>query len=150
LQANLQIVSNDPHLDRSEAIRRLVGLGLTVKTKAKKPSAARADHAKELATKAIEKIIDARAPQPVWLGLSKSAPTERLMAARAFVSAQASCRRKNEDIPMSILSAMQYPHWLMVAGAIFVVLGFIGFAFRQNKNVVEPDHGATEMKAKGK
>jgi hypothetical protein len=40
--------------------------------------------------------------------------------------------------------------WLMVAGAIFVVLGFIGFAFRQNKNVVEPDHGATEMKAKGK
>jgi hypothetical protein len=25
LQANLQIVSNDPHLDRSEAIRRLCG-----------------------------------------------------------------------------------------------------------------------------
>jgi hypothetical protein len=52
-------LSNDPHLDRSEAIRRLVGLGLTVKTKAKKPSVARAYHAKELATKAIETIIDA-------------------------------------------------------------------------------------------
>jgi hypothetical protein len=51
---------------------------------------------------------------------------------------------------MTILSALLYPHWLMVAGAIFIVLGFIGFAFRQNKNVVELDHSATEMKAKGK
>jgi LPXTG-motif cell wall-anchored protein len=50
---------------------------------------------------------------------------------------------------MSILPAMQYPHWLMAAGAVFVGLGFIGFAFRRNKNV-EPDHGATEMTAKGK
>lgn len=41
---------------------------------------------------------------------------------------------------MSILSAMQYSHWLMVAGAVLVALGFIGFAFRQNKNVVEPNH----------
>jgi hypothetical protein len=24
---------------------------------------------------------------------------------------------------------MEYPHWLMVAGAVLVVLGFIGFAF---------------------
>jgi hypothetical protein len=51
---------------------------------------------------------------------------------------------------VSILSALQYPHWLMVAGAIFILLGFIGFVFRQNKNVVEPDHGATEMKVNGK
>ncbi len=27
---------------------------------------------------------------------------------------------------------MQYPHWLMVAGAVFVVLGFIGFALHKN------------------
>jgi hypothetical protein len=27
---------------------------------------------------------------------------------------------------------MQYPHWLMVAGAVLVVLGFIGFAFHKN------------------
>jgi hypothetical protein len=51
---------------------------------------------------------------------------------------------------MSILFAMQYPHWLMVAGAVLVALGFIGFAFRQNKNVVDSNHDATEMKAKGK
>jgi hypothetical protein len=45
----------------SAAIRRLVELGLTVKTKPK-PSAARADRAKELAIKTIEKIIDPAAP----------------------------------------------------------------------------------------
>jgi hypothetical protein len=49
----------------SEAIRRLVEIGLTVGTKAS-PShglrAARADRAKELATKVIEKIIDPTAP----------------------------------------------------------------------------------------
>jgi Tfp pilus assembly protein PilX len=27
---------------------------------------------------------------------------------------------------------MQYAHWLMVAGAVLVVLGFIGFALRKN------------------
>ena len=50
-----------------------------------------------------------------------------------------------------MLSAMQYPHWLMVAGAVLVALGFVGFVFRQNKN------GATvggkqeaRLKAKGK
>jgi hypothetical protein len=31
-----------------------------------------------------------------------------------------------------MLSTMEYPHWLMVAGAVLVVLGFVGFAFRQN------------------
>ena len=31
---------------------------------------------------------------------------------------------------------MQYPHWLMVAGAVLVVIGFIGFAF--HKNNAEP------------
>jgi hypothetical protein len=48
-----------------------------------------------------------------------------------------------------MLSGMQYPHWLMVTGAVLVVLGFIGFAFRQNGNV-EPDHEPTEMEANGK
>ena len=27
---------------------------------------------------------------------------------------------------------MEYPHWLMVAGAVLVVVGFIGFAFHKN------------------
>jgi hypothetical protein len=31
-----------------------------------------------------------------------------------------------------MLSAMQYPHWLMVVGAVLVVIGFIGFAFHRN------------------
>ena len=47
---------------RPEAIRRLVELGLTIKVKAKQPSAARANRAKELAAKTIEKIIDPTAP----------------------------------------------------------------------------------------
>jgi hypothetical protein len=45
-----------------------------------------------------------------------------------------------------MLSAMQYPHWLMVAGAVLVALGFIGFAFRQNRN----GESGREPKAKGK
>ena len=47
------------------------------------------------------------------------------------------------------LSALQYPHWLMVAGAVLVLLGFIGFAFSRNRNV-EPDREPTEVKANGK
>jgi hypothetical protein len=29
---------------------------------------------------------------------------------------------------------MQYPHWLMVAGAVLVAIGFIGLAFRRNRD----------------
>jgi hypothetical protein len=46
----------------SEAIRRLVEIGLTVKTKTKGPSAVGANRAKELATKAVEKMIDSSVP----------------------------------------------------------------------------------------
>jgi len=35
---------------------------------------------------------------------------------------------------MDALPAMEYPHWLMIAGAVLVALGFVGFAFSQNKN----------------
>jgi hypothetical protein len=48
-----------------------------------------------------------------------------------------------------MLSGMQYPHWLMVAGAVLVVLGFGGFAFRQNRNI-ELDDKPTEMETNGK
>jgi hypothetical protein len=34
---------------------------------------------------------------------------------------------------------MQYAHWLMVAGAVLVMLGFIGFAL--HKNNAEPAEG---------
>jgi hypothetical protein len=34
---------------------------------------------------------------------------------------------------MSAFSSMEYPHWLMIAGAVLLVLGFIGLlVFRQN------------------
>ena len=46
---------------------------------------------------------------------------------------------------MSILAEMQYPHWLMVAGAVLVVLGFVGLAFRRNGNA-EADREPTEVK----
>ena len=46
-----------------------------------------------------------------------------------------------------MLSTMEYPHWLMVAGAVLVALGFIGCAFRLNRTV-EPDHQPTEAKGK--
>jgi len=29
---------------------------------------------------------------------------------------------------------MEYPHWLMIAGAVLLAFGFVGFAFSQNKN----------------
>jgi hypothetical protein len=43
---------------RSEAIHRLVELGLSVKTTTKQPSAARAVRAKQLAAQAIDKMVD--------------------------------------------------------------------------------------------
>jgi hypothetical protein len=36
---------------------------------------------------------------------------------------------------MELLTALQLPHWLMIAGALLVVVGFIGFAFRKNGEV---------------
>ena len=48
---------------RSEAIRRLVELGLTVKTKSKQAPVERATRARELVAKAIEKISDPSASQ---------------------------------------------------------------------------------------
>jgi len=48
---------------RSEAVRRLVELGLTVKTKSKQAPVERATRARELAVKAIEKISDPLASQ---------------------------------------------------------------------------------------
>src|ERR1700693_329949 len=48
-----------------------------------------------------------------------------------------------------MLSAMQYPHWLMVAGAVLVVAGFIGLAFAKT-GPLSPITSQREMKAKRK
>jgi hypothetical protein len=48
-----------------------------------------------------------------------------------------------------MLSAFEYPHWLIVAGAVLVVLGFIGLALRQKRDV-DLDDERMETKANGK
>ena len=53
------------NLGRSEAIRRLVVLGLTVRSNAKQPLPAHAARAKELARTAIDKMADTTAPPEV-------------------------------------------------------------------------------------
>src|SRR5260370_2402712 len=72
----------------SEATRRLVELGLTVKTKAKQPSAARSVRAKELAAKAIDKIIDPAAP-----------PEERAQRRRRPIKGPSEFREDRVDLP---------------------------------------------------
>jgi hypothetical protein len=44
-----------------------------------------------------------------------------------------------------MLSAMEYPHWLMVAGAFLVAAGFIGLSRNRNRG---SDDDATETKAR--
>src|SRR3954462_1860367 len=39
---------------------------------------------------------------------------------------------------MTTLSSMEYPHWLMVAGALLLTLGFVGLALRQRSVEAEP------------
>ena len=36
---------------------------------------------------------------------------------------------------LHLLVDWEYPHWMMMAGAILVALGFIGLAFHRNRNV---------------
>ena len=50
---------------------------------------------------------------------------------------------------LHLLLDWEYPHWMMMAGAILVALGFIGLAFHRNRNV-EPVDKPPEMNANGK
>ncbi len=36
---------------------------------------------------------------------------------------------------LHLLLDWEYPHWMMMAGAILVALGFIGLVFHRNRNV---------------
>jgi hypothetical protein len=40
---------------------------------------------------------------------------------------------------MTALSSIEYPHWLMIAGALLLILGFIGLALRKGGPEAEPD-----------
>ena len=44
---------------------------------------------------------------------------------------------------MTVLSSMEYPHWLMIAGALLFVLGLVGLALKQRCVEAEPRAGAT-------
>ena len=35
---------------------------------------------------------------------------------------------------LHLLVDWEYPHWMMMAGAILVALGFVGFGFHRNRN----------------
>src|SRR5258708_40298168 len=43
---------------------------------------------------------------------------------------------------LHLLVDWEYPHWMMMAGGILVALGFIGFAFHQNRNGPVNDESA--------
>jgi hypothetical protein len=41
-------------------------------------------------------------------------------------------------------SSMEYPHWLILAGAVLLMLGFVGLALRQRGVDAEPDAIASD------
>jgi hypothetical protein len=86
--AAVEAWATEKQTTRSDAIRRLVELGLTIKTKARQPAAARADRAKELATKAIDKMIDPSAP-----------PEERALRRRRLTKGPSEFREHRVDLP---------------------------------------------------
>jgi hypothetical protein len=47
-----------------------------------------------------------------------------------IVDVEASRSLRQAEVGAAI-TAMQYAHWLMVAGAVLVMLGFIGFALQK-------------------
>ena len=53
---------------------------------------------------------------------------------------------------MTALSSIEYPHWLMIAGVLLLILGFVGLALRQRGVEAEPlaianDQGPSEPEA---
>jgi hypothetical protein len=44
---------------------------------------------------------------------------------------------------LHLLFDWEYPHWMMMAGAILVAAGFIGLAFRQNRNSADNESSRT-------
>ena len=39
---------------------------------------------------------------------------------------------------MTAVSSIEYPHWLMIAGALLLMLGLVGLALRQRGGEAEP------------
>jgi hypothetical protein len=38
-----------------------------------------------------------------------------------------------------LISAMHYPHWMMIGGGVLMVVGFIGFALKRNAETKDPE-----------
>ncbi|MBR1155294.1 hypothetical protein [Bradyrhizobium sp. JYMT SZCCT0428] len=52
---------------------------------------------------------------------------------RAAIRRLAEIGLKAKGKEMDLLSSIELPHWLMIAGAVFVVVGFLGPAFTRNR-----------------
>jgi hypothetical protein len=46
---------------------------------------------------------------------------------------------------MTALSSIEYPHWLMIAGLLLLMLGFVGLALRQRSVEAEPPAIASDQ-----
>jgi hypothetical protein len=88
----------------------------------------------------------ARLRAAVGFALSKSASGPiRITRLRAAGAARNVVRRYSRREPARELGMLQmgYPHWLIVAGAVLLALGFVGLAFHRNRDV-EPNDEPTE------
>jgi hypothetical protein len=47
---------------------------------------------------------------------------------------------------LTALSSIEYPHWLMLAGALLLVLGVVGLAWGQ-RGLAEPHHNAAQQES---
>jgi hypothetical protein len=45
----------------------------------------------------------------------------------------------------NVFSSMEYPHWLIVAGALLLMLGFFGLALRQREVEADPSDKANDQ-----
>ena len=51
---------------------------------------------------------------------------------------------------LQLLFDWEYPHWMMLAGAILVAAGFLGLAFHRNRNGRPDDHEPPAAMASGR
>ena len=57
--------------------------------------------------------------------------------------------RPPEAEKMTALSSIEYPHWLIIAGALLLMLGYIGLALRQRGVEAEPHAITSDQEPSG-
>ena len=50
---------------------------------------------------------------------------------------------------MTALSSIEYPHWLIIAGVLLLMLGFVGLALRQRGVEDEPHASSSDPEPSG-